>query len=161
MIDALNILREKLLAIDGIDAGFANVQMVDKVAMVIDKDGQQYNGISDTNGNMFYLRSTRKTSFALLDGKCSKRYKTTAPCEAVFVFQKLDTEKLLNRIVPMISKAGRIISVDANSDSLYIKETGNKNPKMDFNQWQILKIEFQIIDVVTSMTKCIENLCEC
>lgn len=158
----LNLLKDSLLEIKGLDTGHANVQkVIGKENIIIDENGQTYAGIADNQGNMFYIRSTKKTTFRPLSNKAIKRYKSTTPCEMVLTVRKVDVEALIQQIMPRMNKNCIMTSVNTDSPEVFKKETGIKNPTIDFSEWQIIKFEFNLISTVSSMTNCIVDLCKC
>jgi hypothetical protein len=151
--EQLNILRDNILSITGMDTGHANVQLVYNKNIIVDQDGQQYAGITDTEGNTFYVRSVKDTTFNQISRCANIRYKAKSPCEIVFTIRKMDVEKFAEGVIPHVSKAGLISKLSTDSAAIYIKETGDKSPTIDFKEWQLVKIEFSVIYAVNSIAK--------
>lgn len=155
-----DILKSDILNLKIMDTGHSNVQKVHGKNEIVDKDGQVYVGINDKSNN-FYIRAVKSSTFGLISKGAVKRYKVTTPCEIVCTMRNVDVFKFAAAVVPIISKAGIIKSINTDSAEIYIKETGDKSPKIDFRNWQIVKIEFKVVYIANSIANCLTDLCKC
>lgn len=160
--DKLNILKETLLEISVFDYGHAGVQKVSGTEIIIDEAGLEYVGINDKGNGSFYVRAVKDTSFSLLQrGGAVKRYKAVTPCELICTVQKLNVEAFSKQVIPIVSRAGVIKRISTDSAEIYIRETGNKKPKIDFKKWQLVKIEFDAQYSTSTIAECLVELCKC
>lgn len=156
----LTALKTYLLAqYDYFDKGHANVSKPNQTDIILDEDGQNYAGITDTDGNYFYLRSTGAQSYdAIRRGARVAYYNVTTQCRAVCVHKSASTDDLIQSLVQGISAKGHVVTkAEADKTKVFREETGQN---LRWNHLTLVYVDFEISEIV-SAKNCELNPCNC
>jgi hypothetical protein len=139
--------------------GFANVSIPNGKNIVIDEYEQEYAGISDTNGNHFYIRSTKNSNYTgVKRGARIAFYKKITPCRIVAVHEDANEDDVLKILVNAISRLGHtVLKSDIDKTRVFKEETGTD---ITDKQFTIVAVDFDTIEV-TNGINCTIDPCDC
>lgn len=144
---------------DFFDKGYANVGKPNQSDIILDEDQQQYAGITDTDGNYFYLRATGSQSYdPVKRGARIAYYHVTTQCRAVAVHSVANTDELIQALVEAISAKGHIVrKSEFDKTKVFREETGQN---LKYNDLTLIYVDFEVNELV-SAKNCTLNPCNC
>jgi hypothetical protein len=160
MIEQLENIKTYLLAkYTSFDEGYANVSKPNQTDIIIDSDLQKYAGITDNNGNYFYIRSLKKTNYKPIGrGSNVAYYEAATQCRIVVVHHKASEDDIKQILLNTIhAKRHHIDSIDTDSTRVFKEETGQNLEKKTYT---IVSCDFTVTDAV-SAKNCTLNPCNC
>jgi hypothetical protein len=145
------------------NTGFANVHKPSNKDVVLD-DNFEYRGISDANGNYFYIRSLKETRYSAQRYSCRPlSYRATTNCRIVSVFHNVDEEKHLAILVDAISRLGHLVTRSTTERTqVFRDEVGNEKIPNNLMNLHLCSVDFEVEELV-NLKKCPDtiNLCNC
>ena len=143
------------------NTGFANVHKPSNKDVVLD-DNFEYRGISDNNGNYFYIRSLKETRYSVLKYSCRPMtYRAVTSCRIVSIFHNIDEEQHLNILVDSISRLGHSVTRSVTERTqVFRDEVGNEKISNNLMNLHLCSVDFEVEEIV-SLKKCPPNLCNC
>ena len=141
--------------------GYTNVFKPSQKDIVINDKGD-YCGISDNNGNYFYIRSLRETAYTAKYTSCRPiAYDATTQCRIVSVMHTSDYEAHRDAIIYMISRAGHFITRAVyDNTAVFREETGTDIKSLTLESLSLVSVDFTVREIVT-MKKCPPEICKC
>lgn len=154
-----NIKTYLLAKYKSFNKGYANVSKPNEKNEVLDEDGQLFAGISDQDGNFFYLRSLKSASYEPIKrGARVPYYKRTTQCKIVAIHSEASEADIETIIVNSITSLGHTVSkVDTEKTRVFKEETGKD---LTNNNFTLVSCDFEIVDTVSSKN-CELNPCNC
>lgn len=159
MRSILNDIKTYLLTkYDYFTKGFANVSKPNQSNMIIDEDNQQYAGISDTEGNYFYIRSDKKATFTpIRRGVRIAYYSSKTTCRIVAVHHNGNADDIATSLMEGLSAKGHVVtSIDTDSTRVFRNET---NTNLTDPSLTIVAVDFEVTQI-KSARNCELNPCE-
>lgn len=156
----LNDIKTYLLAkYTSFNKGYANVSKPNQKNEVLDEDGQQFAGISDQDGNFFYIRSLKAISYdGIKRGARTPFYKRTTQCRIVVIHTEASEEDIETILINSISSQGHTVTkIDTDRTRVFKEETGSDLTNKNFT---LVSCDFEVVDTVSS-TNCSLNPCNC
>lgn len=143
------------------NCGFANVFKPANKDIVIN-DAGDYCGIADNNGNYFYIRSLKESSFTPKYTSCRPMaYDVRTACRIVSVMHNTEPDSHLDVLISMVSNAGHTISRAVYENTLVFREEANADPSsLALHSMSLVLVDF-IVDEIVSAKKCPPELCKC
>lgn len=157
----LETLRDSMLTGYKIyNKGFANVTKPDGTD-VIEGEGE-YRGIEDSNGNYFYLRSLKESTFEPVGRGCKVlSYSRETKCRAVSFIRKTDDDSHEMLLVTAISRAGHSVDkVVSDKVKVFYEETGTRNVNNQLEKVSLLYCDFTVTEII-SAKNCKQINCYC
>ena len=153
-----NIKNYLLTKYDYFTKGYANVSKPNLTTIIIDEDNQQYAGITDTDGNYFYIRSDKKATFTpIRRGARIAYYSSRTACKIVAVHHNGDAEDIATTLMEGISSQGhQVTATDTDSSRVFRNETNTDltNPSLT-----VVSVDFEVTQI-RSARNCELNPCE-
>lgn len=143
------------------NTGFANVHKPSNKDVVLD-DNFEYRGISDNNGNYFYIRSLKETRYSVLKYSCRPMtYRAVTSCRIVSIFHNIDEEQHLAILVDSISRLGHSVTRSVTERTqVFREEVGNEKISNNLANLHLCSVDFEVEEIV-SLKKCPPELCKC
>ena len=162
-VNKLQVLRDYMIANYPLyDNGFANVANPDGTNLVLDKEGFEYKGIADTNGNFFYIISLGKISYTPLVRGCRvMSYKATTSCKIVSMVKNVPDQSHIDLLVSAISMCGNEVkTINSEKTNVFFQETNTRKMSNELENISLISCEFDIVQSV-SVKNCKLINCEC
>lgn len=160
MITQLKDIKTYLLAkYTSFDRGYSNVSKPNDTDIILDDSGQQFAGISDTDGNFFYIRSMKTSTFdPIRRGARIAYYKRTTSCRIVAVHTDANEEDIEKLLINSVSALGHgVTKTDIERTRVFKEETGHDLTRKELT---MVSCDFEVVDTVTTMN-CELNPCNC
>jgi hypothetical protein len=160
MIEELENIKTHLLAkYNTFNKGYANVSKPNQTELIIDSDGQSFCGISDNEGNYFYIRSLKKSTYDPISrGARVAFYKRTTECRIVAIHLTASEEDIETILVNSVSSNAHVVTnTDKEKTRVFFDETG---AKLTHKELTLVSCDFNVVDTV-STKNCELNPCDC
>lgn len=143
------------------NTGYANVHKPSNKDVVLD-DNMEYRGITDNDGNYFYIRSLKETRYTAQRYSCRPlSYRATTNCRIVSVFHNVDEEKHVSILVDALSRLGHLVTRSVSERTqVFRDEVGNEKMTNNLMNLHLCSVDFEVEEIVT-MKKCPPEICKC
>jgi hypothetical protein len=154
-----NIKNYLLTKYTSFDRGYANVSKPNRTDLIIDEDENEFKGLSDTEGNYFYIRSLKTSTFEPIHrGARIAFYKKTTQCRIVAMHTNANEEDIETILISSITSQGHNVSkTDLEKTRVFRDETGTDLTKKDYT---LVSCDFEIVETVNTKN-CSLNPCNC
>lgn len=144
------------------DNGFADVMTPEGTNLIVDREGMEYKGIADTNGNFFYIISLGKINYTPLVRGCRiMSYRATTSCKIVSMVKNVPGQSHIDLLVSAISMCGNEVkSINSEKTSVFFQETNTKKMSNELENISLISCEFEINQSL-SVKNCKLINCEC
>lgn len=139
--------------------GSAPVRKIEGKNILVDYDGQNFEGISDARPKHFYIRFTGRTNYdAQRRGANVQFYAATSECRIVGIYDNGNAEELLTTLINAVTAKGHtVLRSNTEATTVFKEETGkdlvNKN-------LTLVAVDFNITQIVPGRN-CSLNPCDC
>ena len=143
------------------NTGYANVHKPSNKDVVLD-DNMEYRGITDNDGNYFYIRSLKETRYTATKYSCRPlSYQAVTSCRIVSIFHNVDEEEHMAILVDAISRLGHLVTRSVTERTqVFRDEVGNEKISNNLMNLHLCSVDFEVEELVT-MKKCPPKLCKC
>jgi len=162
-VNKLQVLRDYIIANYPLyDNGFSDVTSPEGTNLILSKDGFEYKGIADTNGNFFYIISLGKINYTPLVRGCRiMSYRATTSCKIVSMVKNVPEQSHIDLLVSAISMCGNEVkSINSEKTSVFFQETNTKKMSNELENISLISCEFEINQSL-SVKNCKQINCEC
>jgi hypothetical protein len=144
------------------DNGFADVMTPEGTNLIIDREGMEYKGIADTNGNFFYIKALGKIDYTpMVRGSRVMSYKATNLCRIVSMIKNVIDPNHIDLLVSAISMCNNEVkSINSEKTSVFFQETNTKKMSNELENISLISCDFEIVDLV-SVKNCKQINCNC
>ena len=162
-VNKLQVLRDYIIASYPLyDNGFSDVTSPEGTNLILSKDGFEYKGIADTNGNFFYIISLGRINYTPLVRGCRiMSYRATTSCKIVSMVKNVPDQSHIDLLVSAISMCGNEVkSINSEKTTVFFQETNTKKMSNELENISLISCEFEINQSL-SVKNCKQINCEC
>lgn len=160
MKEILDILSNAILTkYSTFTSGEGAVRKLEGVEILTNFEGNEFEGISDTKPNSFYIRYSGKTTYVNQKrGARVQFYSAISLCRIVGVYRNGNAAELLQTLINGVTGQGHVVtSSNIEATTVFKEETGQDLTDQTLT---IVAVDFEITQIING-ANCTINPCDC